>query len=109
MVGLAVLFNPIAPITMARSNWRPLDLSAALLFAVGFFVSFDLRHVQTGDGPYRSESWEPVQGGGTRVLPQTLGKWVVGLTILTVLMVFALSSGGPGGDPGCIGYEPGEC
>lgn len=109
MVGLAILFNPIAPITMPRSDWAPLDLAAAVPFAVGFFVSFDLRRVEAGDRPYRSESWEPVQAGSSRVLPQTLGKWVVGVAILTALMMFALSAGSPGGDPDCVGFEPGEC
>ena len=35
----AVLFNPIVPIYLHRQTWHPIDLMAALLFAVGIFIS----------------------------------------------------------------------
>jgi hypothetical protein len=34
MVGTALLFNPVAPVGLSRSDWQPLDLIAAVLFAV---------------------------------------------------------------------------
>lgn len=107
LAALAILFNPLAPITMERGNWGIFDLAAAVVFAVGFFVSFDLRRVpaSTEGG---SDTWEPAQRGNTRLLPQTLGKWMVGLAIGLVLVTVAGQST-PGGDPDCVGFEPGEC
>ena len=32
-VGIAILFNPIAPIYMTRHSWRPIDVICAIAFA----------------------------------------------------------------------------
>jgi hypothetical protein len=37
-VVLAVLFNPLAPITQTRSFWQPWDVLAAALFALAFML-----------------------------------------------------------------------
>jgi uncharacterized protein DUF6804 len=34
MVGTALLFNPIVPVTLTRSDWQPVDLIAAAAFAI---------------------------------------------------------------------------
>ena len=31
-VGIAILFNPIAPIYMTRQHWRPIDIVCAIAF-----------------------------------------------------------------------------
>jgi uncharacterized membrane protein len=38
MGGLAVVFNPILPVRMHRSNWRAVDALAAITFLVFFAV-----------------------------------------------------------------------
>ena len=35
----AILFNPVIPIYLSRSTWRPIDIGASILFAVGIIVS----------------------------------------------------------------------
>ena len=35
--GIAILFNPIAPIHFARETWQFLDVASALVFFVSFF------------------------------------------------------------------------
>jgi len=37
-VGIAVLFNPLAPIHLSRELWQPIDFACALLFGVVAFV-----------------------------------------------------------------------
>jgi len=37
-IGLAVLFNPIAPIHLDRESWTVLDLLTAAIFGVGIAV-----------------------------------------------------------------------
>ena len=34
MVAIAILFNPLAPVYMSKSVWRPIDIVAAILFVV---------------------------------------------------------------------------
>lgn len=36
--GMAVLFNPIAPIYLDKDTWQTLDLFAAAIFAVSIFL-----------------------------------------------------------------------
>ena len=39
LLGLvAVLFNPIIPIHLSRGIWAPIDIGAAVIFGVNFFV-----------------------------------------------------------------------
>lgn len=35
---IAILFNPIAPVYLSRQVWQPIDIGAAILFAVGAAV-----------------------------------------------------------------------
>lgn len=37
-VGIAILFNPIAPIYMSRDSWRPIDVICAIAFAASLKV-----------------------------------------------------------------------
>lgn len=37
-IGAAILFNPIAMITMNREQWRPVDVIAALVFLAAPFA-----------------------------------------------------------------------
>ena len=37
-VGIAVLFNPVAPIYMSRATWQVFDLLAAFIFLASFFL-----------------------------------------------------------------------
>ena len=37
MVGIAILFNPIAPVYLDKSTWVILDVAAAALFGVAVF------------------------------------------------------------------------
>jgi len=33
-LGIAILFNPIAPVHFDRATWRPIDIAAAVAFAL---------------------------------------------------------------------------
>ena len=37
-VGIAILFNPIAPVYMTRQSWRPIDIICAIAFAASLKV-----------------------------------------------------------------------
>ena len=37
-VGIAILFNPIAPVYMTRASWRPIDIVCAIAFAASLKV-----------------------------------------------------------------------
>jgi hypothetical protein len=38
MVGTALLFNPVVPVALRRSNWQPLDFIAAVVFAISLLT-----------------------------------------------------------------------
>ena len=38
-VTAAVLFNPLAPVYMARSTWQPIDIACAGLFTLSLFIT----------------------------------------------------------------------
>ena len=38
-VGIAILFNPIAPIYMTRHSWRPIDIICAIAFTASLTVA----------------------------------------------------------------------
>ena len=46
--GIAVLFNPLAPIHLSRALWQPIDFACALLFVV---VAFVLNRPRQGNQP----------------------------------------------------------
>lgn len=37
-IGAAILFNPVAMVTMSKEQWAPVDVVAALVFATAPFV-----------------------------------------------------------------------
>ena len=37
-VGIAILFNPIAPVYMTRQSWRPIDIVCAIAFVASLKV-----------------------------------------------------------------------
>jgi hypothetical protein len=37
MVGIAILFNPLVPIYLSRSEWGPIDMITAMVFAASIF------------------------------------------------------------------------
>ena len=40
-VGLAILFNPLAPVYLPRETWRPIDVGAAVLLLAGVGLRID--------------------------------------------------------------------
>jgi hypothetical protein len=42
-VGVAILFNPVAPFALARSTWEPLDLACAAIFLLGAYLTPNLK------------------------------------------------------------------
>jgi hypothetical protein len=38
MVGTVLLFNPLLPVRLSRSEWQPLDFIAAVVFVIVLFV-----------------------------------------------------------------------
>src|SRR4029450_9918914 len=45
---VALLFNPIVPVHLSRSAWRPINVVAAVLFAVGDFPASTPRRRRVG-------------------------------------------------------------
>jgi hypothetical protein len=46
-VGIAILFNPIAPVYLDRETWRPIDVARAVIFVVS--VALERRAVAATD------------------------------------------------------------
>lgn len=47
-VGIAVLFNPIAPVYLDRETWRPIDVLCALVFIAS--LALERRVVEQASG-----------------------------------------------------------
>ncbi len=39
MIGIALLFNPLIPIHLSREIWAPIDIGAAFVFAMHWWVN----------------------------------------------------------------------
>jgi hypothetical protein len=59
---LAALFNPVVPVHLARTTWRPIDAAAGVAFAVGAIRLTTAP--ATRDRPPIREPIEPVAGHG---------------------------------------------
>lgn len=44
--AVAVLFNPVAPVYMARSTWQPIDMVCAGLLALSLFIAREAKAPQ---------------------------------------------------------------
>lgn len=46
-VGIAVLFNPLAPVYLDRETWRPIDVAAAVCFLGSLALTRNVRQAAT--------------------------------------------------------------
>lgn len=51
-VVVAILFNPVVPVYLARSTWRPIDVVCAGLFAASLVLQRQQVSSRSTPGPY---------------------------------------------------------
>jgi hypothetical protein len=52
-IGIAILFNPLVPVYLQRSTWKPIDLICALAFALAISLKNADAHSQQATSTWR--------------------------------------------------------
>jgi hypothetical protein len=46
MGGVAILFNPVLPITFTRTDWQPIDFGVAVVFSIALIQTLRRLHLR---------------------------------------------------------------